>query len=95
MKNPVTHGYINPRDILEQWQDHFRFFYREYETFVFPISIHPQVSGRPNVILMHEKMVEFLRNHEGVEFVTAAQVCDEFKAGKLNGCRSMEIGCKL
>jgi hypothetical protein len=29
--------------------------YREYDEFIFPISIHPDVSGRPHVILMHER----------------------------------------
>lgn len=92
MKNPGTHGYINPKDVFEQWADQFKFYYREYEQFVFPISIHPQVSGRSNIILMHERMVDFLKAHQGVEFVTAAQVCDEFKNGKLQGVRSMEMG---
>jgi len=92
IRNPGTHGFENQKDVLEQWQDQFRFYYREYEQFVFPISIHPQVSGRSNIMLMHEKMVDFLKSHEGVEFVTAAQVCDEFKAGKFAGCQEMELG---
>lgn len=37
------------------WREQFDFAYREYDSFVFPISIHPQVSGKPQVILMHER----------------------------------------
>ena len=91
-KNPGTHGYVNPKDIQDSWEEQFKFYYREYDQFVFPISIHPQVSGRSNIILMHERFIEFLKGFAGVEFVTAAQVCDEFKAGKLQGVREMEVG---
>lgn len=36
-------------------KDHFDYFYREYDEFVFPMTIHPDVSGRPHVLLMHER----------------------------------------
>jgi hypothetical protein len=29
------------------------------------------------VMLMYERFVEFLKSHEGVEFVPAATICDE------------------
>lgn len=35
--------------------EHFDYFYREYDEFVFPMTIHPDVSGRPHVLLMHER----------------------------------------
>lgn len=54
---PNSHGFVNPRDVEDIWRDHFDYFYREYDEFVFPISIHPDVSGRPQVILMHERYV--------------------------------------
>lgn len=38
-------------------QDQFDFFYREYDEFVFPMTIHPDVSGRPHVLLMQERSV--------------------------------------
>jgi hypothetical protein len=36
-------------------QDHFDYYYREYDEFVFPLTVHPDVSGRPHVLLMHER----------------------------------------
>ncbi|KAJ0344727.1 hypothetical protein KNSL1_009126, partial [Colletotrichum chrysophilum] len=84
-RRPGTHGFVNPRDIEVQWKDQFDFFYREYDAFVFCVSCHPQVSGKSNVMLMHERFIEYLKTKEGVEFVTMAQVCDEFKAGTLPG----------
>jgi hypothetical protein len=50
-----------------------------YEEFIFPITIHPDVSGRPHALLMHERLIEHFKKHEGVEFVTMEQICDEFK----------------
>ncbi|KAL4936570.1 hypothetical protein BDV06DRAFT_91189 [Aspergillus oleicola] len=78
-KAPNSHGFVNPRDVEDIWRDHFDYFYREYDEFVFPITLHPDVSGRPHVLLMLERLIEHFKKHEGVEFVTMAQVCDEFK----------------
>lgn len=41
---PNSHGFVNPRDIEDIWRDHFDYFYREYDEFIFPITIHPDVS---------------------------------------------------
>ena len=50
------------------------------DEFIFPITIHPDTSGRPHAILMHERLIEYMKSHEGVEFVTMAEICDDFKA---------------
>lgn len=76
---PNSHGFMNPRDIEDIWRDHFDYFYREYDEFIFPITIHPDVSGRPHVLLMHERLIEHFKKHDGVEFVTMEQVTDDFK----------------
>lgn len=54
--------------------DHFDYFYREYDEFVFPMTIHPDVSGRPHVLLMHERIIEHINKHEGVEWYVMAFV---------------------
>jgi peptidoglycan/xylan/chitin deacetylase (PgdA/CDA1 family) len=43
------------------------------------MTIHPDVSGRPHVLLMHERLIEHINKHEGVEWVTMAEMVDEFK----------------
>ncbi|KAH7184888.1 uncharacterized protein B0J16DRAFT_362532 [Fusarium flagelliforme] len=83
-KSPNSHGWVNPRDVEELWRDHFDYFYREYaddpdEICVFPITVHPDVSGRPHVLLMHERLIEYINKHEGVEWVTMEEMCDGFK----------------
>ncbi|KAF7294128.1 Arp2/3 complex subunit Arc16 [Mycena chlorophos] len=76
---PNSHGFVNARDVEAIWMDHFDYFYREYDEFVFPMTIHPDVSGRPHALLMQERIIEHINKHEGVEWVTMAQMCDEFK----------------
>lgn len=46
------------------------------DEFIFPMTIHPDVSGRPHVLLMHERIIEHINKHEGVKWVTMAEVCD-------------------
>jgi peptidoglycan/xylan/chitin deacetylase (PgdA/CDA1 family) len=54
--------------------------YRELDYGVFPITIHPVVSGRPQVLLMLERLIEYIGGHEGVEWVTMAEIADDFRA---------------
>ncbi|KAI9367399.1 polysaccharide deacetylase family protein [Aspergillus egyptiacus] len=75
-----SHGWVNPRDVEDIWRDTFDYCYQEYDEFVFPITVHPDVSGRPQVLLMHERLIKYFLEHEGVEFVTFAQVCDDFRS---------------
>ncbi|KAI0484049.1 glucose 1-dehydrogenase [Xylariaceae sp. FL0804] len=86
-----SHGFVNPRDVQQVWEDQFDFLYGEHDTFVFCISIHPQVSGKAKTMPMHERFIEFLKRHEGVEFVPAEFICDEFKAGRIPEAR-LEMG---
>ncbi|KAH8805073.1 glucose 1-dehydrogenase [Xylogone sp. PMI_703] len=84
-KSPSGQGYVDPDVIEKLWKKQFDYFYREYDTFFFPMTIHPQVSGKPQVILMHESIIEYISSHEGVEWVTLEQMVDEFKAGRMKG----------
>lgn len=45
---PNSHGFVDVRSIEEKWKSHFEYIYRENpDGFVMPITIHPDVSGRP------------------------------------------------
>ena len=48
-KSPNSHGFVNPRDIEQMWRDQFDWVYREMDYAVFPMTIHPDVAGRPHV----------------------------------------------
>lgn len=48
-KVPNSHGFVSPRDIEQMWKDQFDWVYREMDYAVFAFTIHPDVSGRPQV----------------------------------------------
>ena len=75
-----SHGFVNPRDIEQMWRDQFDFVYREYDEAVFPITIHPDVSGRPQVLLMLERLVAYILSHDGVRFKTFNEIADDHLA---------------
>lgn len=77
-KSPNSHGFVNPRHLEQMWQDQFDWVYREMDYAVFPITIHPDVSGRPQVLLMLERLIKHFKAHEGVKFVTMNQIADDF-----------------
>ncbi|KAG9779550.1 glucose 1-dehydrogenase, partial [Aureobasidium melanogenum] len=80
----VSQGYVDPFNIERQWQEQFQWCYENYDTFIFPISIHPQVSGRPHILRMHERFIDWVnREHEGVEWCTFATMAQEFREGRI------------
>jgi peptidoglycan/xylan/chitin deacetylase (PgdA/CDA1 family) len=76
--SPNSHGFVNPRDIEQLWRDQFDWVYREHDYAIFPITIHPDVSGRPQVLLMLERLTAYMLNHPGVRFVTYEEIADDF-----------------
>ena len=76
--SPNSHGFVNPRDIEQMWRDQFDWVYREYDYAVFTMTIHPDVSGRPQVLLMHERLIPYIMSHPGVRFVTFEEIADDF-----------------
>lgn len=78
-KAPNSHGWVNPRDLEQMWRDQFDWVYREYDYAIFPLTIHPDVSGRPQVLLMHERMIEYINTHSGIRWVTMKEIAEDFR----------------
>ena len=49
-----------------------------YDYAVFAMTIHPDVSGRPQVLLMLERMIEHISGHDGVRWCTFDEIADDF-----------------
>jgi len=47
---------------------------------VFPITIHPDVSGHPQNLLMLERLLDHIQGHDGVEFAFMEDVARDFAA---------------
>jgi peptidoglycan-N-acetylglucosamine deacetylase len=77
-KVPNSHGFVNPRHLEQIWRDQFDWVYREYDQAVFPITIHPDVSGHPQVLLMLERLIDHMGKCPGVKFVTIDEMAENF-----------------
>ena len=87
---PNSHGYVSPRQLEEIWRDHFDFTYREHDYAVVPMTIHPDVSGRPQVLLMLERLIAHMLRHPGVRFVTLEEMARDFRRRSPRGGNSPE-----
>ena len=77
-KAPNSHGFVNPRDIEQMWMDQFDWVYENMDYAVFPITIHPDVSGRPQVLLMLERLINYMKGKDGIRFVTMNEMADDY-----------------
>ncbi|KAH7926010.1 carbohydrate esterase family 4 protein [Leucogyrophana mollusca] len=80
--SPNSHGWVNSRDVEQLWKDTFTYFYREEKDFIFPITIHPDVSGRPHVLLMLERFIEWVNTHDNVQWVPMYEMARDLRARK-------------
>ncbi|WP_067475982.1 polysaccharide deacetylase family protein [Actinomadura hibisca] len=76
---PNSHGYVNPRDLEQQWRDQFDWVYRELDYAIFPMTVHPDVSGRPGTLLMHERLIDYFGQHDGVRWATFQEIADDYR----------------
>ena len=76
---PNSQGFESPRVVEEIWRDAFDWIYRKYDYAIFPMTIHPDVSGRPQVLAMHERLFEHMSSKPGVRFVTMREIADDFR----------------
>ena len=46
---------------------------------VFPFTIHPDVSGRPQVIMMLERLIDHINSHEDVIWMPFEDIAEDFR----------------
>src|SRR5438309_1693743 len=78
-KSPNSHGFVNPRHLEEMWRDEFDWVYREMDYAVFAITIHPDVSGRPQVLLMLERLIDYINGHQGASWHTMEEIAEDYR----------------
>lgn len=74
-----SHGFVNPRDIEEMWRDQFDWVYDNMDYAVFAFTIHPDVSGRPQVLAMLERLIKYINKKEGTEWMTFEEIAVDFR----------------
>jgi peptidoglycan-N-acetylglucosamine deacetylase len=75
---PNSHGFVDPYALENIWREQFDWVYREYDYAVFPLTIHPDVSGKPQVLMMLERFFAHMSRHPGVRFVRMEEIADDF-----------------
>src|SRR5438067_5691913 len=75
---PNSHGLANPHAIEQIGRDRFAWAYREYDYAVCPMTIHPDVSARPQVLMMLERLYSHITGHPGVRWATFDEIADDF-----------------
>jgi peptidoglycan-N-acetylglucosamine deacetylase len=78
--SPNSHGFVNPRHLEEMWRDQFDWVHREMDYAAFTFTIHPDVSGRPQVLLMLERLIEHINGHDGIRWATFDEIADDYAA---------------
>jgi len=77
---PAHHvGLRTPEEVETIWKADFDFLYQRMGEGVFILTMHPQVIGRGHRILMLERIIDYVKNHEGVTFKTMSQVATEWQ----------------
>jgi peptidoglycan/xylan/chitin deacetylase (PgdA/CDA1 family) len=49
---------------------------------VYTLTIHPDVSGKPHVLMMLERLFDHINRHSGVRWCTFEQIADDFAKRK-------------
>ena len=78
-KFPNSHGWVSPRLLGDMWADQFDWVYRNYDVGIYNACLHPDASGHPQMLMMIERLIDHMKRHEGVRFVTLKEICNDFK----------------
>jgi len=68
-------------EIFERTRDHFDTLYREgaENARIMAISTHPYVTGVPYRIKYFDQIFEYIKQHDGVLFMTGSEILDWYK----------------
>ncbi|MPZ88714.1 MAG: polysaccharide deacetylase family protein [Nitriliruptorales bacterium] len=73
-------GLTSPSDIEEIWRGDFDYAYEHSPGSVYALTMHPQVIGRGHRMLMLERLVNHIGDHDGTVFETIGAYVDRWRA---------------
>ncbi len=76
----VNPGLASPSHVYEIWAGDFDYLYDCLGEGVYILTMHPQAIGRGHRLLMLERLLDHIRDRDGVEFKTMAEVAAEFRS---------------
>ena len=66
----------SPQHVYDVWSAAFEGMYHYQRSFV--LTMHPQIIGRPGRLRMLERLIRYIREFPGVEFMRAVDVAKIF-----------------
>jgi len=72
-------GFADPARVVENWAAEFDWMYDTVEGGVYTLTMHPQVSGRGQILPHVETLIEHMRSKPGVAFRRMDDVAREFR----------------
>ncbi len=79
-RHGVQQGLASPSDVYEIWAGDFDYLYDRIGEGVFTLTMHPQVIGRGHRMLMLERLLNHIRERDGVRFTTMSEVATAWKS---------------
>ena len=76
--NTFTAGLVTSHDLLQSFKDGFDTLYAEGTMMLF--ILHPHISGRASRIGIYDKLITYMKQHEGVWFATHRQAAEYVSA---------------
>ena len=73
-------GLRSPAEVLEIWKDEFDYLYNRIGDGVYVLTMHPQTTGKGSRMLMLERLIAHIKQHDGVTFKSLATVAEEYRA---------------
>ena len=64
-------------DVEAIWQEEFEAIYDKGG--YYGLTMHPQIIGRPGRLAMLDRLIGWMQDHEGVRFVTGAELAAEIR----------------
>jgi peptidoglycan/xylan/chitin deacetylase (PgdA/CDA1 family) len=71
---PLSPGVNTPDEVFDMWSREFDYQYKFVKGGVFTSVCHPQVTGRGSRILFLDKLLRFMKKHEGVWFAKCSDL---------------------
>jgi peptidoglycan/xylan/chitin deacetylase (PgdA/CDA1 family) len=65
--------------VEEIWKDEFSFMYREYADGIYTLTMHPEIIGRGYRMLMLERLIDWMADHENIQFARISDVAEQWR----------------
>jgi peptidoglycan/xylan/chitin deacetylase (PgdA/CDA1 family) len=69
----------SPDDVYDIWEAEFKYLHEKVESGVFVLTMHPQCIGKGSRMLMLERLIKHIKEHDGITFRTMSEVAADFR----------------